>query len=57
MTIETYPENLGEVVRCQLADGNEIMAYWDGLQWWVGLEDDDQDAPIMNDFIIAWRNP
>jgi hypothetical protein len=54
MAIETYPENLGEMVRCQLADGNEVMAYWDGLQWWVGLENDDQDAPIINEFVVSW---
>jgi hypothetical protein len=57
MSIETYPTNLGQNVIVTLADGAETQAYWDGVQWWVGVEDDDQDAPIMNDFIIAWRNP
>lgn len=55
MSIENYPTTLGQMVTVTLANGTETQAYWDGLQWWVAVEDDDQDAPIMNDFVIAWR--
>lgn len=55
MSIETYPANLGQSVIVTLANGTETPAYWDGVQWWIGLENDDQDAPLMNDFVVAWR--
>lgn len=55
MTIEIYPEHLGQNVTVTLADGTEVPAYWDGVQWWTGLENDDQDAPIVNEYVIAWR--
>lgn len=57
MIIQIYPQQLGQNVVITLADGTETQAYWDGLQWWTGLEDDDQDMPLMNDYVIAWRNP
>lgn len=55
MSVQTYPTNLGQAVTVTLANGQETQAYWDGVQWWAGMENDDQDAPIMNDFVIAWR--
>jgi len=55
MTIETYPTSLGQLVNVTLANGTETQAYWDGLQWWVSVEDDDNDAPILNDYVVSWR--
>lgn len=56
MTIETYPTILGQLVTVTLANGDETQAYWDGLQWWVGVENDDNDAPIINEYVVAWRS-
>lgn len=55
MSLATYPAQLGQSVIVTLANGTETPAYWDGVQWWIGLENDDQDAPLMNDFVVAWR--
>lgn len=52
-TIATYPP-IGEMVTLSLADGNTVEGYWDGLQWWTGLENDPVDAPILNDFVVSW---
>jgi YD repeat-containing protein len=55
MTIETYPTTLGQLVTVTLVNGETTQAYWDGLQWWVGVEDDDNDAPIINEFVASWE--
>jgi hypothetical protein len=50
-----FPTTLGQIVTVTLADGTRTPAYWDGVQWWVGLDDDEQDAPLVNEFVIAWE--
>lgn len=54
MALENYPTNLGQMVNVTLADGTQTQAYWDGLQWWTGLDGDEMDAPIINEFVVAW---
>ena len=55
MSMETYPENLGQNVHITLVDGTQTDGYWDGLQWWVGIENDGNDLPIDNAFVASWQ--
>lgn len=50
-----YPTYLNQMVLVTLADGTQTEAYWDGLQWWTGLENDPEDVPIVNAFVVAWE--
>jgi hypothetical protein len=49
------PEN--QTVNISLANGTTLPAYWDGTQWWAGLNDDPNDVPIANSFVVSWEFP
>ena len=36
-----------------LADGSERYAYWNLGQWWVGVANDPNDAPLAD--VVSWR--
>lgn len=46
--------DLGTNVNVHLANGNTLMGYWDGVQWWVGVPDSPSDIPLNNDFVTNW---
>lgn len=53
-----FPANTPEIgysVKITLANGSEFDAYWDGLQWWMGVNDDPNDVPITNSFVSSWQ--
>lgn len=45
---------IGWLVTVYLANGESMMGYWDGLQWWCGVDGQDGDVPIANNFITGW---
>jgi phage baseplate assembly protein gpV len=47
--------NVGEQVEITLANGSKFMAYYDGLQWWMGVNDDPNDVPVTNEFVVSWQ--
>jgi hypothetical protein len=52
-----FPEfkpTVGELFEVTLANGSKFQAYWDGLQWWMGVNDDPNDVPVTNDFVVSW---
>lgn len=53
MALETYPP-LGQNVNVTLVNGSTAIAYWDGLQWWVGVDGQPDDLPIVNEFVSSW---
>lgn len=50
---QTAPD-VGEQVEITLANGSKFMAYFDGLQWWMGVNDDPNDVPVTNSFVVEW---
>jgi len=54
MAINNFPD-LGTNVRVVMSNGSEFTGYWDGLQWWVGINNDPNDLPVENDFVVRWR--
>lgn len=44
----------GQEVIATLADGVELLAYWSGTGWMMGVEDDSIDATVSGE-VIAWR--
>lgn len=49
--------NVGESVEITLANGSKFTAYFDGLQWWMGVNDDPNDVPVTNSFVVEWQRP
>jgi hypothetical protein len=51
-----YPPEGTEVV-VTLADSSaQTLAYWTGSEWWMGVEDDPNDAPLGHPVESwAWR--
>lgn len=47
----------GNTVDVTLANGSKFPATWDGLQFWVGVNDDPNDIPVNNDFVVSWSHP
>jgi len=45
----------GQLVAVTLSNGAQIQAYYDGAQWWAGLDDNPADVPIDNDHVTAWE--
>ena len=45
---------LGQEVVVTLADGSELLAYWNGVCWMVGVAHDPIDAVLAGD-VIEWR--
>ena len=45
---------LGQAVIVTLADGSELLAAWDGVQWTIGVDDDPIDATLPGE-VAAWR--
>lgn len=55
-----FPQQTPEVgisVNITLANGSTFPAYWDGLQWWMGVNDDPNDVPVTNEFVVSWNLP
>jgi len=50
---ETKPP-VGINVSVDLANGGKLQGYWDGLQWWCGVDGQDGDVPVTNDFVVTW---
>lgn len=44
----------GQNVLVTLADGSELLAYWSAGQWFVGVDDDPNDAPLEAE-VVSWR--
>lgn len=51
-----YPQNLGEIVEVTLTDGSIVLAYWDGVQWWTGVDDILNNLSIDNILVVSWQN-
>jgi len=47
---------VGQTVEITLANGSKFLATWDGLQWWMGVNDDPNDVPVTNDFVVSWQH-
>lgn len=45
----------GENVTVTLDNGVTLTAYWDGTQWWAGINGEPQDVPISNDHVSGWE--
>lgn len=45
----------GENVEITLANGSVFTAYFDGLQWWLGVPDEPNDVPVVNSFVVSWK--
>lgn len=50
---ETKPQ-IGIVVDIQLASGGTLTGNWDGLQWWAGVDGQDADVPVTNEYVVSW---
>lgn len=53
MAFTVYPE-LGTNVEVHIITGSVFVGYWDGAQWWVGVPDDVNDLPLVNDYVSHW---
>lgn len=47
---------VGNQVIVTLTNGSEFYAYHDGLQWWMGVNDDPNDVPVVNEYVESWRH-
>ena len=54
-TFPVQTPNVGEQVEVTLANGSVFTAYWDGLQWWMGVNDDPNDVPVTNTYVVSWN--
>jgi hypothetical protein len=45
---------VGELVEITLATGDKFPAYWDGLQWWMGVDNNPNDVPVTNGYVVSW---
>lgn len=54
MTYELPPE--GQDVTVVLDDASEVTAYWSEGAWWVGVENDPQDA-VLDRTVTGWHWP
>lgn len=55
-----FPEVLppiGQTQEITLANGSKFLATWDGLQWWMGVNDDPNDVPVTNEYVTHWGPP
>lgn len=52
---QTKPD-VGIQVEITLANSSKFTAYWDGLQWWMGVNDDPNDVPVNNDYVVSWQH-
>lgn len=46
----------GQSVIVTLSSGSERLAYLNGVQWWCGVDNDPNDVPIVNSFVVSWRH-
>lgn len=44
----------GVNVTATLTTGAQIVAYWDGAQWWTGVADTPDDVPLANSHVESW---
>lgn len=52
-----FPQQLppvGEQQEITLANGDKFLAVWDGLQWWMGVDNNPNDVPVDNGFVASW---
>lgn len=56
MADKPYPP-IGQNVEVTLASGSTLTAYWDGTQWWAGVQDDANDVPVANGYVVDWTLP
>lgn len=52
-----FPQTLppvGPTHEVTLANGSKFLANWDGLQWWMGVNEDPNDVPVNNSFVVSW---
>ena len=47
---------INQQVEVTLANGSVFVAMFDGLQWWMGVNDDPNDVPITNSFVVSWQH-
>lgn len=52
--MENYPE-IGLNVKIVMHNGAEFEGYWDGDRWYVGVGDNQYDAPLADDLIAYWE--
>jgi hypothetical protein len=45
---------VGQNVVVTLASGMFCLAYWDGAQWWVGIENNPVDA-LLSEPVVEWK--
>lgn len=45
---------IGQEVHVTLADGRDLLAYWSGVDWYVGVENDPLDA-LLDGTVLSWR--
>ena len=53
MTIDTFPD-IGVTVNVVLVSGTTLPGYWDGAQWWAGIENCVDDLPVANEYVSGW---
>lgn len=53
---DVKPAQLGLQVTVHLASGGSLQGYWDGLQWWCGVDGQDADVPVENSFVVGWSS-
>lgn len=49
--------DVGMGVDVVLATGGVLYGYWDGLQWWCGVDGQPDDVPVTNEFVVSWNFP
>lgn len=58
MAVNAFPDvtpPTGEGVVVALSNGVVVSAYWDGAQWWSGINDNPVDFPLANEFVTSWE--
>ena len=54
MTVLVYPDR-GVNVNVVLTTGTHVVGCWDGMTWWVGLNDNAEDVPVMPSYVDSWH--
>ena len=51
-----FKPEIGIQVTIHLASSGTLQGYWDGLQWWCGVDGQDADVPVTNEFVVSWTD-
>lgn len=54
-----FPEHappVGQTVEVTLVNGDVFSATWDGLQWWMGVDNNPNDVPVTNGYVASWNH-